>query len=419
MTPVKTSDAFKRVERCRICGSTDLWTFLSLGETPLANSLVAPSDASAPEARFPLEVARCAECGLVQLTVVVDPEVMFRHYLYASSASSPLLPHFDAYAAEVVERFASAGSLVVEVGSNDGVLLRPLADRGARVLGIEPSTNIAAIANAAGLETWNDFFSAEVARRVVAEKGKAKAVLANNVLAHIDDLHDVVRGLGILLDQTGVFVAEFPYLLDLMEHVEYDTIYHEHLSYLAIGPLQRLFAPAGLEPFDVHHLDLHGGSLRLFVGRTGAHPISAELRRMIEAERSAGGLTIPSFERFSGRVRESKDALRDLLAGLRRDGRSVAALGATAKGNTLLNYCGIGPDDVAWVADSTPLKQGLLTPGMHIPVRPERAIRDDRPDYTLLLAWNYADAIVKRFADYLESGGHFIHPIPRARVIAA
>ena len=419
MTPVRTSDAFRTVERCRICGARDLWTFLSLGDTPLANSLVAPGEASEPEARFPLAAARCPECGLVQLTVVVDPEVLFRHYLYASSASAPLLPHFDAYAAEVVDRFAPNGSLVVEIGSNDGVLLRPLAVRGARVLGIEPSTNIAAVANAAGLETWNDFFSADVARRIVAERGKANAVLANNVLAHIDDLHDVVRALDILLEPRGVFVAEFPYVLDLMEHVEYDTIYHEHLSYLAIAPLQRLFALAGLEPFDVHHLALHGGSLRLFVGRAGTHPISAELRRMVDAERSAGGLTIASFERFSDRVRESRDALRNMLSGLRRDGRSVAALGATAKGNTLLNYCGIGPADVAWVADSTPLKQGLLTPGMHIPVRPERAIRDDRPDYTLLLAWNYVDAIVRRFADYLESGGHFIHPIPVARVIAA
>ncbi len=413
------NQAFRRVERCRICGSPDLWTFLSLGETPLANSLVAPDRASEPEARFPLEVARCPDCGLVQLTVVVDPEVMFRHYLYLSSTSAPLLPHFDAYAAEVVERFAPAGSLVVEVGSNDGVLLRPLVARGARVLGIEPSTNVAAIANGAGLETWNEFFATDVARRVVAEKGRAKAVLANNVLAHIDDLGEVVRALDILLDADGVFVAEFPYLVDLMEHVEYDTIYHEHLSYLTVAPLQRLFATAGLEPFDVHHLELHGGSLRLFVGRAGAHPVTDELRRIVATERVSGALTVGSFERFSERVRESRDALRAMLASLRRDGRSVAALGATAKGNTLLNYCGIGPAEVAWIADSTRLKQGLLTPGMHIPVRPEGAIREDRPDYTLLLAWNYADAIVKRFADYLAAGGRFIHPIPRARVIEA
>ena len=199
---------------------------------------------------------------------------MFRHYLYASSASAPLLPHFDAYADEVVRRFAPSGSLVVEVGSNDGVLLRPLAARGARVLGVEPSTNIAAVANAADLETWNDFFTTDVARRVVAEKGPASAVLANNVLAHIDDLHDVVASLDILLADTGVFVTEFPYLLDLMEHVEYDTIYHEHLSYLALAPLARLFAEVGLELFDVHHLDVHGGSLRLFVGRAGRHEIT-------------------------------------------------------------------------------------------------------------------------------------------------
>ena len=412
-------ETFRRLERCRICGAGDLWMFLSLGETPLANSLIPPERAAEPEARFPLEVARCPDCGLVQLTVVVDPEVMFRHYLYASSASTPLLPHFDAYADEVVRRFAPPGSLVVEVGSNDGVLLRPLAARGARVLGIEPSTNIAAVANAADLETWNDFFTTEVARRVVAEKGPASAVLANNVLAHIDDLHDVVASLDILLADTGVFVTEFPYLLDLMEHVEYDTIYHEHLSYLALAPLARLFAEVGLELFDVHHLDVHGGSLRLFVGRAGRHEITPELIATLRAERDAGVLDPKSYGEFAAKVRESRDALRALLRDLRREGKSVAALGATAKGNTLLNYCGIGPDDVAWVADSTPLKQGLLTPGMHIPVRPEAAIREERPDYTLLLAWNYADAIVKRFADYLDAGGRFIHPIPRARVITA
>jgi novobiocin biosynthesis protein NovU/D-mycarose 3-C-methyltransferase len=404
---------------CRICDSAALDTFLDLGATPLANALVPPEHAADVEARYPLAIARCRRCGLVQLTVVVDPAVMFGNYLYASSASAPLLSHFDQYAGEVAERFASSGSFVAEIGSNDGVLLRPLARRGVRVLGIEPATNIAATANASGLRTWNDFFSADVARRARAELGAAKAVLANNVLAHIDDLSDVLAGLDALLDADGVFVAEVPYLRDLIEHVEYDTIYHEHLSYFSLSPLDRLFERIGMELFDVHHLPIHGGSVRIFAGRHGAHPKTAELGAMRDAESRAGLGEPATYRAFADRVVESRAALRELIRRERQAGRRIAGLGATAKGNTLLNYCALGPAEIAYIGDSTPIKQGLLTPGMHIPVVAEELLKSDRPDRILLLAWNYADAIVPRYRDYLETGGRFIHPIPLARLIAA
>lgn len=401
---------------CRICDGA-LWPFLDLGAMPLANAFRSPAEAGQLEERYPLEVLRCRECGLVQLGTVVDPVVLFSHYLYASSASPPAVGHFAAYAQEVAERFAPPGSLVVEVGSNDGILLRPLLDGGVRALGIEPSRNLSAAANAAGLPTLNEFFGADVAARISAEKGRACAVVANNVLAHIDDLRGVAIGLDALLDQDGVFIAEFPYLLDLIEHVEYDTIYHEHLSYLSLAPLARLFAAVGMEPFDVRRVAVHGGSLRLFVGRAGRHPITRELEELRRAESSAG-LDDPGLYRsFAARVARSRDVLLRLLRDQQKAGRRIAALGATAKGNTLLNYCGIGPEFVAWVADSTPIKHGLLTPGMHIPVRPERALLRERPDLTLLLAWNHAPAILERFQAYTNDGGRFIHPIPEARLI--
>ena len=402
---------------CRICGGRDLDVILDLGSTPLANAFIAPERAADPEPHYPLAAALCLRCGQVQLTVVVDPGTMFRNYLYASSASAPSLPHFADYAHEIADRFAPQGSLVVEIGSNDGVLLRPLVERGINVLGIEPATMIAANANDSGLRTWNTFFSSEVARRAREAFGPAKAVRANNVLAHIDDLGDVLVGLDVLLDTDGVFVAEVPYLGDLIEGAEYDTIYHEHLSYFALAPLETLFRSIGLELFDVQHMPIHGGSVRLSVGRRGVHEKTADLGRMLAAEGRACLSDGATYRAFAARVRASRDALRRLIDRERSAGMRVAGLGATAKGSTLLNYCGLGPSVIEYIGDSTELKQGLLTPGMRIPVVAEERLKTDRPDRILLLAWNYADAIVPRYRDYLNAGGRFIHPIPLARLI--
>lgn len=384
---------------------------------PLANAFLQPEEVDRDEPRYPLTVLRCGACGLAQLTVVVDPKLLFSEYPYQSSASIPMRAHFVDLAAELVSRFAPPGSLVVEVGSNDGVLLEPLIGRGARAVGVEPARNLAALANARGLETWNEFFGTEVAVRLARERGPAAIVVANNVLAHIDDLGDVLRSLDTLLAHDGVLVAEVPYLGDLIDRVEYDTIYHEHLSYFALAPLARLFGQARMELFDIRRLDVHGGSIRIYVARAGTRSSSQRLREAEEAERRAGLADPTVYARFAERVGASRTALRTLVAELRGAGKRVAALGASAKGNTLLNYCGFGPTEVAYVADSTPLKQGRLTPGTRIPVRPESAIREDRPHYTLLLAWNYADTILARFEDYIASGGRFIHPVPIARVI--
>lgn len=414
-----TADDCRALTACRVCSATSLSPVVDLGETPLANAFISPADIGRRESRYPLAATRCTACGLVQLTVVVAPEILFRHYVYTSSASAPLREHFAAYAADVAERFLEVGSSVVEMGSNDGLLLGLFRDRGMRVLGIEPASNLAERANAAGLRTRNDFFGADVARDIAATDGRAGAMVANNVLAHIDDLTGVLEGIDALLSDTGVFVAEVPYLADLLANVEYDTIYHEHLSYFSLRPLVRLFSRAEMDLFDVRRLPIHGGSIRIFVGRRGHHAPTAALREALAREDALGLSATSTYEGFASAVRHSRVALRKFVARVRFDGANVAALGATAKGNTLLNYCALGPDDISYIADSTPLKQGLLTPGTHIPVVAEERIRRDRPDYTLLLAWNYADSIVARSGDYIAAGGRFIHPIPAARLIPA
>jgi len=411
------SATFDRRTACRICGSGALSIVLSLGDTPLANSFVRSAAVSEPELRVPLEVMRCERCGLAQLTVVVDPEMMFLDYAYATSASAPMRGHFDELAGELVARFAPAGSLVVEIGSNDGVLLRPLAARGARPVGVEPASNLAASANAEGLETWNEFFGPPVAERLRAERGRAKVVVGNNVLAHIDGLPGVAQSLDVLLEGDGVFVAEVPYLFDLLEHMEYDTVYHEHLSYFHVAPLGVLFAQVGMELFDVARLPTHGGSIRMYVGRVGRHPVTRALRDLVAQENARLRDAESVFATFAGRVEAQRTALRALLAELRSNGTRLAGYGATAKGNTMLNYCDIGADTLAFVADTTPYKQGLLTPGMHIPVRPESAVDEERIEVLLLLAWNYADAIVSRMTTYTARGGRFIDPIPLPRLI--
>jgi novobiocin biosynthesis protein NovU/D-mycarose 3-C-methyltransferase len=413
------SDAFRTVRACRVCGGSNLEVFLSLGETPLANSFVQPSRATDAEDRYPLAVARCGECGLVQLTVVVDPEIMFRDYLYESSASTPLLTHFDVLAEVVARDFVAPGALVVEFGSNDGLLLRSLKRRGLRSLGVEPARNLAQRANAEGLETLSEFFAPDTAAQIRRSHGPAAAVIGNNVLAHIDDLAGVTSALDLLLAPDGVFIAEVPYLVDLLARVEYDTIYHEHLSYFHLTPLRRLFDAAGLELFDVVPLPIHGGSIRIHVARRGRRAQSRTLLEMLAAEERAGLRGAAPFHGFAASVKAHRAALVDLLGMMKKDGKHLAGYGATAKGNTMLNYCDIDARTLDFIADTTSYKQGLLTPGTHIPVVPESAIAERRPDALLLLAWNYADSIVARHSQFLSRGGRFIHPIPMPRVISA
>lgn len=405
-----------RHSTCRICGVASLAPVLDLGGQPLANAFVRPEDAHAPEDRYPLVFCRCESCGHAQLSVTVAPEILFREYPYVSGTSDTIPAHFAAYAADVAQRILpEEDPFVVEIGSNDGTLLRAFDRTRVRTVGVEPATNIAAIARQAGIETLNEFFQESLAREIARTYGLADAIIANNVVAHVDDLAGLARGVGALLGSRGVFVAEFPYLVDMLEGVEYDTIYHEHLSYFSVRAASEVFARAGLVLYDVRRVAVHGGSLRIFVGRD--RQPTAAVAELTAYEREAGYDSIAPFLRFAERVRRQRDGLRALLDERQRSGDRIAGYGAAAKGNTLLNYCEIDSGLLAYIADRSPLKQGLLTPGGHIPVLPVETLHERRPDTVLLLAWNFADEILRQQSLFRASGGQFILPIPMPRTV--
>lgn len=381
---------------------------------PLANSFIAPDEVGKPEARYPLELARCTACGHAQLSLTVPPEIMFRNYLYVSGTSDTIPAHFAAYAKDVAERFVPKNGLVVEIGSNDGTLLRAFDRDSVRVLGVEPARNIAAMANAAGIPTLDEFFGEAIAGEIAAKHGRASAIIGNNVVAHIDDLHGLMNGVAELLEESGVFVAEFPYLVDLLEKTAYDTIYHEHLSYFSVVSVVNLASRHGMKVVDVRRVGVHGGSIRVFVSRRGEpSPDVAKLVALEEAMRLRDGAPLDTFVEAVQRQREGlMRLLRDV-----RSSRHIAGYGAPAKGNTMLNYCEIDSSVLDFIVDRSPLKQGLLTPGTHIPVGPpERLLASGIKD-TLLLAWNFADEILRQQDSYRSRGGRFIIPIPNARVV--
>lgn len=404
---------------CRICGNTQTTKFLRLGPTPLANSFLRPGQMEEPELCFPLDVVFCDQCGLVQLDYVAPPEIMFRDYIYVSSTSQTMLTHFKAYADEIMSRFVeSPRDLVLEMGSNDGCLLRTFRDHGFRALGVEPAANLAAMANRAGISTINDFFSERSARDVRAREGSAKVIIGNNVLAHIGDLYDLVAGVDALLCPDGVAVFEVPYLIDLLRKDEFDTIYHEHLSYFALRPLQRLFESRGMRIFDVKRLPVHGGSVRVYVSKLeagrGELPSVGDLLLLERSERLD---SYETYEAFANRVEKMKLELTALLRKLKASRANIAGYGAPAKGNTLLNHFEIGTDLLDFIADRSPYKQGMYTPGKHIPVVPAEWLLEKQPDYVLLLAWNFADEILEQQREYLSRGGKFIVPIPDPKIL--
>ena len=405
-----------RPTACRSCGYQELQSILSLGCTPLANALLTEDQLGDTEQTYPLDLVFCSKCTLVQLTESISPEKLFRNYVYLSSFSETMLRHAEAIAsALIVSKNLDAQSLVVEVASNDGYLLSCYQREGVPVLGIEPATNIARVAEQRGIPTVCDFFGETLAQRLVDEGHKADVIHANNVLAHVPDLNGFVRGLRHLLKEDGVVVVEVPYVYEMITHCEFDTVYHEHLSYFSLTALNELFTCNALTIQRLERLSIHGGTLRLYAGHAAEQ--SESVTELLSDEKRRGLEDVEFYKGFGERVEALRDELVSLLHGLKEHGLSIAAYGASAKGATLLNYCRLGRDVLDYVVDRSTVKQGLYTPGAHLKIYPPEKLLADLPDYVLLLTWNFAGEIYEQQVEYRKRGGHFIVPVPFVRVV--
>lgn len=402
---------------CRSCGEAGLELILSLGRTPLANALLTAEQLGEPEPTYPLDLAFCPHCALVQITETVPPEELFREYLYFSSFSDTMLQHAQQLVEQLlVSRRLDGNSLVVEIASNDGYLLQYYQQEGIPVLGIEPAVNVAQVAQQErSIPTLCEFFGKELARQLREGGQQADVVHAHNVLAHVADLNSVVAGIRWLLKDEGIAVIEVPYVKDLIDHVEFDTIYHEHLCYFSFTALDRLFRRHGMGIVGVEHIPIHGGSLRIFV----SHPASPSpaVRDLLQEEASWGVAQIASYQGFAGRVEQLRSDLLALLNDLKGQDKRIAVYGASAKGSTLLNYFGLSRGTLDFVVDRSTAKQGRYTPGAHLHIYAPEKLLESMPDYVLLLTWNFADEILEQQAEYRRRGGRFIIPIPGLRVV--
>jgi SAM-dependent methyltransferase len=407
---------------CRNCGAPLEHVFLDLGSAPPSNSYLDPANPAAGEVWYPLKVFVCGSCFLVQLDEFKSHSDIFSgEYAYFSSYSSSWLAHARRYSLDMIERFhLDSSSFVVEIASNDGYLLRNFVEAGIPCLGVDPTTNTAMAARAVGVETMTEFFGSQFADRLVRERGQADLVAGNNVLAHVPDIVDFVNGVRILLKAGGIATFEHPHLLKMVTQTQFDTIYHEHFSYLSVVSMDRLFGKCGLRIFDVEELPTHGGSLRLYVCHAGAGmPESTRVGDLLQKERHAGMATIGFYTGFQEHADLVKDGLLEFLIRARRENKRVCAYGAAAKGNTILNYAGIRPDLLPFVVDASPHKQGKLLPGSRIPIFDESRLREFRPEYVLILPWNLRSEISNQLSYIQEWGGQFVTAIPRLSIFPA
>ena len=404
---------------CRFCDAALDHVFVDLGMSPLCESFVPADKLSAMEPFYPLVVYVCDECFLVQLEEFVPPEEIFTEYAYFSSYADSWVEHARRYTTAISERLGlGRESLVVEVASNDGYLLQHFVARGVPCLGIEPAANVARDAEKRGVPTLVEFFGRATAARVARERGRADLLLGNNVLAQVPDLNDFVAGMKILLAPRGVVTMEFPHLLQLMQQNQFDTIYHEHFSYFSYATAARIFAAHGLRLFDVEEIPTHGGSLRIYACHSDDARPETERSHELHAREKGFGLQDPRcYDDFGEQVRETKRKLLEFLTVAKRKGAQIVGYGAPGKGNTLLNYCGIRTDFLDYTVDRNPYKHGRFLPGTHIPIHPPEKIFETRPDFVLILPWNFKDEIVSQMAGIREWGGKFVVPIPEATVI--
>src|SRR5688572_8695074 len=405
---------------CRFCGATLSTTFVDLGMSPPCQTHIEPHQLNQMERFYPLHAWVCGACFLVQLEEFVSPGDIFSDYAYFSSYSDSWVEHARRYCEAMIRRFSlGPNSRVMEIASNDGYLLQHFLRSGVPCLGIEPAANVARAALEKGIPTVVRFFGRQTALTLAEEHGQPDLLLGNNVLAHVPDINDFVAGMKLLLKPGGVITMEFPHLQRLMEENQFDTIYHEHFSYLSFSTVQRIFRHHGLELFDAEELPTHGGSLRIFAqhGNDGGYPVSANVSALVERERTLGFDQLDTYEQFAPRVMETKRALLEFLIRAKQDGKRIVGYGAPGKGNTLLNYCGIRQDFLDFTVDRSPHKQGRYTPGTHIPIVDPSAIRKARPDYILVLPWNLLEEIAAQLSYVAAWGCRFVVPIPTVRVV--
>jgi novobiocin biosynthesis protein NovU len=414
-------DIARLVEKCRVCGQSDWLDVISFGPTELANGFLDPAPRYPAEPAYPLDVVVCRDCWLMCLRHVVDPEVLFGHYVYVSQDSEGLTRHMRRIVDWCAGRLGLVpGDLVVELGSNIGSQLALFAERGMRVVGVDPAQNLAQVANERGIETIADFFGPDVSGPIARDKGQAALVLGRQCFAHIDDVHNVLNGVDAVLAPDGALVIEVPYLLNLLDENQFDTIFHEHLSYYSLGTLSRLFQAHGLQVTDVQRADVHGGSIAVFASRAaaGRQPAPA-VAELLALEEERGLSTERPYLELAERTERVTAAVRELVRDLVADGKRVAGYGAPSKGCTLLQMCGLGSAEIEFCSDTTPLKHGKVLPSTHIPVWSPEQAQERPPDYYLLLAWNYAEDIIRNERAFLDQGGRFIVPIPEPRIVSA
>jgi SAM-dependent methyltransferase len=405
---------------CRFCGTPLTHTFVHLGMSPPCERILRADQLNEMEPFYPLHVFVCDSCFLVQLQEYISPGEIFNDYAYFSSYSDSWLKHASTYTNMIVERLVlGTDHHVVELASNDGYLLQYFVEKGIPVLGVEPAANVAEAAIAKGIPTVVRFFGEETARTLVATEKSADLIIGNNVLAHVPDINDFVTGMQILLKPHGVITMEFPHLMRLIEENQFDTIYHEHFSYLSLISTNQIFAAHGLTIFDVEELPSHGGSLRIYARHTAdtSRPVEATVTELLERERNVGTMTLEYYVSFGEQVKQTKRELLSFLITARAEGKTIAGYGAPGKGNTLLNYCGIREDFLDYTVDRNPFKHGKFLPGTHVPVFPPERIRETKPDYVLILPWNLKKEIMGQMAYIREWGGQFVVPIPRVEVL--
>ncbi len=405
---------YHKRDDCRLCESPALQRVLQLTPTPPANAMVSAADRALPQPVFPLDVYRCNSCGHLQLLDIVDPKVLFSHYVYVSSTSPVMVRYLQEQCAAVIERARlEPGDLVVEIGSNDGTLLRFFKAAGMRVLGVDPAANV--VPDKSEIETLTDFFSADLGRQIRERFGPARAICAYNVCAHIDDLRGVVDGVRTLLAPDGQFVFEVGYLLDVYLKTLFDTVYHEHVDFHHVEPLRDFFARCGLKLLHTERSEIQGGALVGYVGSADRSE-EASVAAMIADERAAGLHRADTFLNWSNRIRQRSEELTALLSGLKAAGKSIAAYGAPAKATTLMYHFGLDGSVLDYIVDDNPIKQGLFTPGLHLPVLPVETLREREPDYVVILAWNFAESIVAKHRGYAPHG-RFILPLPDLAIL--